>query len=327
MTDLPEVFAYVQDHRGRPHYGRHIEPVALALMDRGHKVTRLRPGQAPPNGSFVIVASATDAQTLGPTRKVIYVEHGAGQSYNGDGGGQGKRGYPGGEGCDNVVLFLTPNDQVAAAWEARYDAATAVVGCPALDRWHSDGNVTADMARPRIAFTFHWPSMFAPEAGTAWPTFKRSIEERVIPRALNRGWALRGHWHPRWGDQLRDEWQIMGITASKYDTVMSSATLLVADNTSMIPEFASTGRPVLFLNSPDWRRDVDHGGRFWSWVGDQVECDNPLELPDLIDEAIADTLPRRQSREAMVRSVYAHTDGKASERAADAIEALLGAAT
>ena len=307
------IYAYAS----RPHYTAHIKPVAAALEQRGVDVNLLAPGRTPPFGAHVIVASNADVQALGG-RRLIYVEHGAGQTYNGDPLTAGHPGYPGGGDQDRVELFLCPNQEVADLWAATYPTAqTAVVGCPMLDRWHPPG---PPPTATRIAVTFHWPSALTVEAGTAWGAYARAVE-RLVPLALEHGWSLVGHSHPRWDrQQIGAFWDMAGIPQVSYQAVMDTATILVADNTSMLPEFASLGRPVLWLNSPDWRRDVHHGGRFWEWPEGQVQCDNPNRLTATLLDAMLDPPQVRQAREAMVARIYGACDGKASERAADAIE-------
>lgn len=324
---LPTIYAYSSPRR--PHYPRHIEPVARELKERGHAVELLRPGMTPPAGAVALVASSTDVHALSTIgdRRIIHIEHGAGQTYDGDPSVAGSRGYPGGEGYDRVILFICPSDTVVDKWNARYPGAAAVaVGCPALDEFHAN---PLPPEKPRIAVTFHWRSGHCPEASTAWEVYSRAVQEQLVPLALKEGWSLVGTEHPRWEGQLLTDWQMMGVPTagakglSGWKDVMQTATLLVADNTSMQAEFASLGRPVLWLNSPEYRRDVNHGGRFWEWPEGQVQCDSPFDLAAKVRDAMADGPAVAAAREAMVSKVYKACDGKASARAADAIEAVL----
>ena len=316
MTDLPTLHV----HATREHYVRHMKPITAVLGERGVKIDPSRPLK----DEFVLVGAGTDATDMAG-RKAIYVEHGAGQSYDGDpeGPNYGKRGYPGGSGLDHVVLFICPNQSVADRWQKRYPGVrTAVVGCPALDRWHNDPPVLEE-GLTRIAMTFHWPTAFSPESNTAWPEYQRYIAERLVVRCLYEGWSLVGHEHPRWGGNLVTTFQSMGIPTMSYDKVMETATLLMADNTSMIPEFASLGRPVLFLDSAAYRHEIDHGGRFWDWPKGQISCPDETQLVKSVLAALADGAEVAAARQRMVESAYAYTDGKASERAADAIMEVL----
>ncbi len=85
----------------------------------------------------VLVASYVDALKARP-RRLVYLEHGAGQSYEGDPRSAGHPSYSGGAALDAVVLFLVPHETVAARWSARYPGtAVAVVGVPKLDPFHA----------------------------------------------------------------------------------------------------------------------------------------------------------------------------------------------
>jgi CDP-glycerol glycerophosphotransferase (TagB/SpsB family) len=130
-----------------------------------------------------------------------------------------------------------------------------------------------------------------------------------------------GHGHPRIWPVLEPQYRRFGIEpVAEFDDVMARAAVYVCDNSSTIYEFASTDRPVVVLNAPWYRREVEHGLRFWSLIpGEQVA--GPEELPRAIDRALAED-PYAERRREVVAEVYAYTDGKAAARAADAIRAL-----
>lgn len=128
-----------------PHYAAHIEPVWAALPPEARGTfwtarARDRWGTPVPArwplDRLVLVASYVDARRARP-RPVVYLEHGAGQTYPGDSRSAGHPSYSGGRELDHVVLFLCPSGVVADRWSARYpDVPAVVVGCPYLDRWH-----------------------------------------------------------------------------------------------------------------------------------------------------------------------------------------------
>jgi glycosyltransferase involved in cell wall biosynthesis len=108
------------------------------------------------------------------------------------------------------------------------------------------------------------------------------------------------------------------------DRVLSEADLLVVDNSSCAFEMAAIGKPVVLLNLPSYRRDVEHGLRFWSHPPG-IQVDHPSELADAICLALKDPPAHRAIRARAVAEAYAYVDGHASERAATAImEALNG---
>jgi hypothetical protein len=74
----------------------------------------------------------------------------------------------------------------------------------------------------------------------------------------------------------------------------------------------------VWLNCPDYRRDVDHGGRFWDWPRGQPQCDDPSEVVAAIEQVLADeTLV--PVRERMVGSIYARPPGESARAAVAAI--------
>lgn len=313
-----------------PHYAAHLLPIwkALPAEARGafYAPRASDPWGEPlkaahPRDRIVMVAGFSDAQKF-PRNRLVYVEHGAGQTYLGDTGGS----YSGGDGLDHVRLFLAPSERVADRWRNRYPATPAVaVGCPRLDPWHR--GQAPEPFLPTIALTFHWNCPTAPESRWALPHYQADIAAQVA-RWRAEGWRVLGHGHPRaWGVLARLWHRYTSVTpCPDYNQVLDEADILVGDNTSALYEFASLDRPVVVLNAPWYRRDVEHGLRFWSLVpGWQV--DGPEELAGLDWRAngemfLGDTY--RASRRRVVREVYAHTDGTASARAATAIQEALG---
>lgn len=310
------------------HYWEHLAPVVDALQSattqplRGVHAPQGRSWGGPlprdRSGGLWLVASAADVKRLGPGVPVIYLEHGAGQSYHGDPAAAGSMSYAGGDGLDEVVLFLCPNETVAARWHHRYpDAALAVVGCPKLDRWHANP-VTRNPDRPTVAVTFHWPNTLCPESQWALPHYRPALP-RLAAELAGAGVELVGHGHPRAWRQLRREWHRLGVRpVESLAQVFDEADVLVVDNSSAGPEFASLGRPIVWLSAPWYRRDVDHGGRFWDWTEGVPHVEDPEQLVPTV-EAVLTGDGHDEGHARLVRSVYAHTDGDAARRAADAI--------
>lgn len=337
-----------------PHYWRHLAPVWAALARHGAAGAVYAPGARPwaterwrgtrAHHRPVLVAGAVDAlRVRGP---VVLVEHGAGQGYVG--APRPTPSYSGGPGLDHVVLFLVPGPEPATRWAAAYPAArVAQVGVPWLDPWHAGGarrvHPTAGAhpdgaehpapggqdrppgpgaGAPVVAVTFHWNCPYVPETRWAFPHYRRAVEQLARSDQVQ----LLGHGHPRAWPQLAKWWDQLGVDATPDPAdVLDRADLLVGDNTSLLPEFASTGRPVLWLNAPWYRRDVHHGGRFWTWPHGQVQVDDPDLLGAAVLWALADGIEAQESRARMVRSVYARTDGHAADRAAAAIMEVIGA--
>lgn len=311
-----------------PHYLAHLAPIWRALPDelRGTAYSPgTIPGLAPLPHAWatdrpVLVASFMDAQRVG-ARPTIYVEHGSGQTYRGDPAGDHPS-YSGGPGHERAALFLSPNETVAARWRERYPATPSVaVGSPRLDEWHTSPRARPAGAPLTVAVTFHWECLLVPETRSAWPHFDPVLPE-FVARARARGWRVLGHGHPRLWGRIARRWAEIGVDhTAEFDVVLREADVLVVDNSSAAMEFASTGRPVVWLSAPWYRRDVDHGGRFWRWV----EAGPHVTEPDVdaLVEAVASAGAWAAVREEIVDEVYPVRDGSAAARAVDAIRRLL----
>jgi hypothetical protein len=252
----------------------------------------------------VIVAGYRDLLSANP-RPVILLEHGAGQTYGG-----GTPAHAGGRNRGNVRLFICPSDRVAEMNQARYPhVPAAAVGTPVMDIHHRH------LVRPEagtVGVAFHWNALTAPEARTAFPYFADSIVR------LSRERTVIGHGHPRMERFLRDFYARNGITWVPLDDLYRRAEVLVVDNSSVGWEFLSLDKPVVWLNAPWYRKDVEYGLRFWEFADAGVQVDAPEELPFSVAEALVDL--QRSRRHEVVPQVYAYTDGRASERAARVIE-------
>lgn len=306
-----------------PQYARHVTAVWKHLPDEmrgdlmtGPQVTSLWL----PSRDVVMVGGHQDI--FRATGRVVYVEHGAGQAYNGDPACAGKPGYHGGPltvgDSDRVIGCIAPRQDVADSWGRPALAA----GCPALDPfagywWSSE--LTA-------VITFHWsPSggrPFCPEAGTAFAHYHNHLAA-LVNRLQLQGFRVIGHHHPR-TPTMRATWRSLGVECvSDIEEVLVRAHLMIADNTSVMYEFAALDRPVVALNCPAYRRDVEHGLRFWSHVpGWQV--DSPEELRDFDFARYVDADPSLELRRRAVAYAYEPVEiGTAGPAAAAWVAALI----
>lgn len=319
-----------------PHFVDHLAPVWHALPDalrglfmspeaavRAH--ARCRGIEAIPlarTSGPLLVASYGDVKRgrrAGATT-FAYLEHGAGQSYGGDPRSASHGSYAGGRDRDDVRLFLVPNEQAAARWRAAYPAArVAVVGSPKLDSLPA----REPGPGPVVALGFHWPCAIAPEARTAFPHY-----QAVLP-ILRRRFRLIGHGHPRYLARLRPWYRSVGIEmVDDFEDVLRRADLYVCDNSSTLFEFAATGRPVVVLNAPWYRRDVRHGLRFWDAATVGLQVDDPSDLAGTIERALADPAEVRAERGRVIASVFHQPVRGAANAAADAlVNWLAGSAT
>lgn len=268
----------------------------------------------------ILIAGFADHQKI-PHRRPIVLEHGAGQAYPGDPLAAKSGSFAGGDGWDNAIGFLSPSSTVADRWRARYpDAVVDVVGCPKLDHWHGVEQVRT--VRPIVAFSFHWDCPLIPETRSALAHHYPHLPGVIATlRAL--GYQVAGHAHPRWRGSLDRRWVQWGVPiVRELDDVMATASVFVADNTSALYEFAALDRPVVVLNAPWYRRDIDHGLRFWSLIPG-VLVDDGAHLTEAITAAADGLDGQREHRRAVVSQVYASLDGTSSQQAASAIVRML----
>ncbi len=304
------------------HYAAHAFPIWDRLPERiKGDFHRIRATVNPPADPHRIcmVAGWADVAPLRGRHRMIYVEHGAGQSY---GGGDGRAahwpGYSlsGGSRHSGVIGFISPNDEVAARWQT---APSVAVGCPKMDSY-------LGMTPPRqrsVCFAWHFDSQVAPEARSAWDHWKDSLPS-IVTQLEADGWAVYGHAHPRWRGQLDDVMTLMGFEVLLNDhAVFREADVLVVDNSSLGPEMMLLDRPVVWLNAPWYRKDVEHGGRFWDWTKGIYTVDDADELlvkwPSIIGRPGWTTELQRR----LVERIYKYTDGSSSQRAADWVTQLV----
>jgi hypothetical protein len=331
----------------RAHYVDHLAPVWLQLgeEERGrlvcgsasalaHAVALGLPGVEPrphrvyPYGKAtlvaglqptVLVASWADYRATGRAR-CAWLGHGAGQHYLDD-PVDGAR-WPTAATRRRIDLHVLPGPDAVALFTAGCpDIPAVAVGCPKLDALPP---VPGPGAHPTVAITFHWePRRCAPERRSAYPHWAAAIQE--LPAiARKRGWRLAATCHPKAVAHLQPALDAAGWPFTDLDTILHTADVLVGDNTSALFEAAAIGiRPVL-LNAPWYRRDVEHGGRFWQRgdIGIQVSNGRSAPLARAIDDTLQDD-PLADQRAASCTGVYAAVDGHAAERAATALRGHL----
>lgn len=313
----------------QPHYVDHLAPIwnALAPDVRGrfyvqplrrleaharrygiqtHAGMPARVRDADP----VLLAGGTECAYVRP-RRVVLVEHGAGQRYR----ELDHPSYSGGPGRANVVLFCCTNDDVAAANAARYpDARAAVVGSPWIEHLAALSSTPADVVISR----HHDPSMpAAPEARSAWPHYMAAIEAGCRAH----GWKL--HAHPRMAVSAQAWAHDRDIAfLGHFEHVVQTGYVYVCDNSSTLYAWAALDRPCVVLDAPWYRREVEHGLRFWEHADVGVRISEPDDLEAAVLVAAADPDEQAQRRRSIAAAVFPLVAGSAA-RAARAIEEIL----
>lgn len=245
-------------------------------------------------------------------RAFVLISHGVGQTYE-----ENNIYIPYHEKC---LLYILPNRIIENVYKRNYpQVKTFVAGCPKLDYWHTHPAKPKE-GKPVITISFHFDNNMVPETRTAFPYFKQALEEL----ASQKKWKVLGHGHPRIIDELTPYYQELGIEVVRdFNEVMRRSDLYICDTSSTLYEFASTGRPVVVLNAPWYRRNIEHGIRFWEHADVGINCNNPEELLQKIEEALLDSPEQKKLREKAVKAVYAVSDGTASQKAINAIISLL----
>lgn len=257
---------------------RHLPAEIQGNHYGGNQMLKPKMGVAPDD-----IVLAADFISIGkaPNNRVVYVEHGAGQNYASYNVEQARFYYhprPGEANPHpaNVVGYIGPRQDVIDAWGRPGFAA----GCPVADDFelYGDDNV--------CAFTWHWNAhRVAPEATSAlWHYHDRMAD--IVAALRDRGWTVLGARHPQFKNRL-SLWRNLGVEEATISDVRRRASLLFADNTSVLYEMLYLGRRVVCLNAPWYRRDVEHGLRFWSHVPGPM-VDGPDELLELIPSLDAD---------------------------------------
>lgn len=310
----PKIMDYARQKGVRP---RDLGGLDAQGRRRGNVMNQRRrvPSTARDENLLVVVCSYDDMEYVHRIhRRGVYCEHGSGQSFGGT-----NPDNPGGIGRarESVALYIVPNEHAAARNREAYpDVPNVIVGCPKLDDWHNHPVKKNQRKKPVVCVSFHWDRITIPEARSAWSHF----ESALASLANNPDWTVIGHGHPREMESYAARYRALGIEpVYDFEDVMRRADVYVNDCSSTLYEFASTDRPVVVLNAPWYRRDVDFGLRFWEYADVGVQCDKPEDLLACISEALLDRPQQKTARHRAVSGVYKYMDGGAAKCAASAI--------
>lgn len=262
-----------------------------------------------PDTNLTVVSSYGDYKlTNGPT---IYMEHGIGHQYS-----NAHPSYTGSKGKDRVVLFLTPHEIAAAKVRRNYRTPVEVIGTPKLD------TVEVRPARGRtVAVSWHWDCKVAPETRTALPAFKPILKMLRDAKDLE----LIGHAHPRSvsNPSMQKMYRELRIEyVHDFTEVLERADVYVIDNSSTAYEFAAAGRHVLHLDAPWYRKEINHGIRFWDYIPGP-QSDHPRDVLPKIRDLLDNPDKWEQQRLEVVKKLYPYL-GRASARAAKKIGGVAG---
>lgn len=296
---------------------RHLAPVARL----GGWQVLTRTGFQACKGALVVVASVADEwQAVGHgAAATVLMEHGAGLHYD-DAALPATSAWRAGRGMGiKRALFLSPGKALAEAHQKAHPNVTVtVVGSTALDVLPSPTN--GENEKPLVCVSTHWDCATLPETRSSWPWLMQALPAL----ARDKRWQLCGHWHPFE--------ESLGVAGAKraffaehnitpiddFECVLKWCDLFITDNSSTLYEFAATGRPVVALNPPWYRKHVHHGLRFWSHVPG-LQVDDLAKLNTTVATALRDGRAAQRLRRRAVKAAFGKLDGGAAARAVKAI--------
>jgi CDP-Glycerol:Poly(glycerophosphate) glycerophosphotransferase len=314
----------------RTHFWSHLEPVHREIARRGvagmtafplpgvDEPTEIAPVmQVEPKRLTVVSATSDMFAAHRAGRRVVLMEHGAGQSYS-----NRDVSYVGGRGRTKAELVLVPNEQAAARHRKFYDDPPCVmVGCPRVDTLLDIQVVHREEFIPVVGITWHWDAhRISPEARSAWPFIGEAVLDALCTMRDAREISLIGTAHPRIIEAIRPEYERRGIEVVEGNAIFT-ADVLVADNTSTMYEFAALDRPVVVLDSPTYRPQRHHGLRFWDCaaIGPRVgRRGGELAYRTAVEFALDPDDEQVERRREIMERVFPFR-GQATGRAADAI--------
>jgi len=288
------------------HHQVHAQAIAkglgVAVKDRSDQIT----------ADYVCVFSFGDLRVVAEIGKgIIFCEHGVGMFYN-----VVHPSYAGSlRNRENVVLRLSPNETHAEKERETLECPVEVIGVPKLDRF-ANRYWNFNRTKPTVAISFHFDCLVCPETRSSFSYFKDVIPE------LKKHFNLIGHSHPRYASVLEPFYRKNKIRFVKdFEEVLEHADVYCIDNSSTIFEWCITQKPIVLLNPPFYRKEVEHKGnpRFWKHSGIAPLCERPEDLIDSIWEAINNHEKYVPKIREANKDVLTFTDGRCAERAVNAI--------
>ena len=252
--------------------------LAYAVQELGEEGLTIFDGKGI-DGEFLLTCGYGDLLPNGTPIKRITMEHGIGHAFT-------SNAYPNGRGKrDGVSLALLPNEYTERlAWKARLHTPTAVIGTPKTDEQANRYGVRLS-DEPTLAIAFHWGGKDSdpPESGNALDHYKDILPE------LGKRYRVIGHGHPLAEAEFREVFAKAGIEyVGDFREVCRRADVYINDLSSTMYEFITTGKPVIVINAPQFRRDVQWGIRFWDYSDVGINVEQPDELFAAIDLTLAE---------------------------------------
>jgi len=293
------------------HYNDHLQPIWDALPESAKGSWYQHAAPPEPTGNVTLVCSVGNLRLL-KGAPAIYMEHGSGYSYINQAGERFHPSYAGSSARSNVILFLNNHEIVHSLNKKAHPKTPGViVGTPKMDAWA--GLTWETPADPLAVYSTHWNCKVVPETRSAHKEFRWALR----PDKWDERFTWNGHAHPRAWPIVQTDYKNFYIpTIRQFSDVLDQGSVYVADTTSTLYEFAYTGKPVVVLNASFYRRDVNHGLRFWDYVPG-IQVDTWQDVPGAVIRALDGEGENERARAVDV--VYPVRDGTSAARAAAAI--------
>jgi hypothetical protein len=264
----------------------------------------------------ILVAAFGDmkySHRISPERRIFMMEHGTGHGFGGPA-------WPNGKGDrDLVSLFLAPNKYTAYKIREVRSTPIEVIGTPKLD-WIAQQKERLlpfySNYPPVVCISFHHGSRKRrpPEAGSAFEHYK----DYISTLKQNPAFQLVAHGHPLSRERDVPFYKSIGVPfLHDFVDVLKGVDIYVNDLSSTLYEFSATGKPVVVMNAPWFRKDVHHGLRFWDYSNIGIHVEEPEQLPSAIMETYHND-PCIVERHKAVSDLYPFF-GYSAKRAADVI--------
>lgn len=292
------------------HHQDHARPIARAFCQE--VISKLNDI----DGDYICVFSFGDLRDVSEFgKKIIFCEHGTGLFYENKhssyAGSTTKR--------ENVVLRLSPNKLHADKEKETLSCPVEIIGVPKLDKF-ANREWKINYSKPTVVISFHFDCLVNQETRSSFRYY-----EKIIPE-LKKHFNLIGHAHPRLMRDIENFYIKNNIKVVKdFEEVMLVADVYCIDNSSTIWEWLITGKPIVLLNNPYYRKEIEHKGnpRFWRLSNIAPLCEKPEDLISCIKESCDNYqhyLPKiKEARLEMLTYI----DGNCTQRAVDAIKKLL----
>ena len=274
---------------------------------------------------YVMCSAIIDAQRvreLEPLKQVILCEHGCGQIYD-----HGSPSYAGGLDRGWLSLCIVPGERPWAKQLEKYPNVPCIkTGCPKLDSFkdYIKPDKILQMSNMVVGVSTHFDSGHIAEMSSAFLYFWNQIESLVKAHPKTQ---FIGHTHPRVKGLPWEKWRELSAMCPNvrlthdFDEIMQEADLYIIDQSSTAYEFAALDKPVLFLNSPHFRKHINHGMRFWEFANIGVQCDYADDLGEKMKEALMgeylNTYTER--RREVTKLIYSVPLGQAAAYTAQAL--------